>query len=84
MAKLDIEYNKKEKKKFKKKACKMILNRMMLYEKYSDKFCYIILPLNDPKIIFPLNIYDRMNKIKNMIQHLSNKFKFKKTKIQHP
>jgi hypothetical protein len=56
--------------------CNNIMNKLLELEKYSkgkDKMTYIMIPSNHPKYVFPLNIEDRVEYIKNKVSNILNK-----------
>ena len=63
--------------------CQNIMNKLIELEKYSkgkDKMTYIMIPNNHPKYLFPLNIEDRVEYIKNKVSGILNtKMTFKET-----
>jgi superfamily II DNA or RNA helicase len=63
--------------------CNTIMDKLIELEKYSkgkDKMTYIMVPSNHPKYIFPLNLEDRLEFIKNKVSNILNqKIIFKET-----
>jgi len=63
--------------------CNSIMNKLIELEKYSkgkDKMTYIMIPSNHPKYVFPLNMEDRVEYIKNKVSNILNKkITFKET-----
>jgi hypothetical protein len=61
--------------------CKNIMEKLVELEKYSkgkDKMTYIMVPTNHPKYLFPLNLEDRVEYIKNKVSNIINqKISFK-------
>ena len=56
--------------------CDDIMNKLIELEKYSkgkDKITYIMIPSNHPKFLFPLNLEDRIEYIKNKVSNILNK-----------
>ena len=56
--------------------CNKIRDRLLELEKYStgkDKMTYIMIPNNHPKYLFPLNLEDRVEYIKNKVSNILNK-----------
>ena len=55
--------------------CNNIMKKLIELEKYSkgkDKMTYIMIPSNHPKYLFPLNIEDRVEYIKNKVSNILN------------
>ena len=63
--------------------CKNIMEKLIDLEKYSkgkDKMTYIMVPTNHPKYLFPLNLEDRVEYIKNKVSNILNqKITFKES-----
>lgn len=63
--------------------CINIMDKLIELEKYSkgkDKKTYIMIPSNHPKYLFPLNLEDRLEYIKNKVSNILNKkITFKET-----
>jgi hypothetical protein len=63
--------------------CVNIMDKLIELEKYSkgkDKKTYIMIPSNHPKYLFPLNLEDRLEYIKNKVSNILNKkIDFKET-----
>lgn len=56
--------------------CNNIMQKLIELEKYSkgkDKMTYIMIPSNHPKYLFPLNLEDRVEYIKNKVSNILNK-----------
>jgi hypothetical protein len=56
--------------------CNNIMNKLIELEKYAkgkDKITYIMIPSNHPKYLFPLNLEDRVEYIKNKVNSILNK-----------
>jgi hypothetical protein len=56
--------------------CNNIMEKLIELEKYSkgkDKMTYIMIPSNHPKYLFPLNLEDRVEYIKNKVSNILNK-----------
>ena len=52
------------------------MDKLIELEKYSkgkDKMTYIMIPSNHPKYLFPLNMEDRIEYIKNKVSNILNK-----------
>ena len=55
--------------------CNNIMKKLIDLERYSkgkDKMTYIMIPTNHPKYIFPLNLEDRVEYIKNKVSNILN------------
>lgn len=63
--------------------CNNIMDKLIELEKYSkgkEKMTYIMVPTNHPKYLFPLNLEDRVEYIKNKVSNILNqKIAFKES-----